>query len=102
MKGKLAKMPGRERQSQASSPGRIALGFVMWLLLNGDGGNKSQTAGTEDGSSVWSFLLLPAGGFTLLEDPRKDGGCCWDSGDESSSLVRSPRPPESCWLNGIK
>lgn len=26
---------------------RIALGFVMWLLLNGDGGNKNRTAGTE-------------------------------------------------------
>lgn len=66
--------PGRERQSQASSPGGIALGFVMWLLLNGDGGNKNQSAGTQDGSSLWSFLLLPAGGLSLVKDPGWTGG----------------------------
>lgn len=94
--------PGRERQSQASSPGRIALSFVMWLLLNGDGGNKIQTAGTEDGGRAWSFLLLPAGGSALGRIPgiqagldRRDGGCwcCWDGGDESSSLVAVPKTP---------
>lgn len=50
---------------------------------------KIWTAGTEDGSSLWSFLLLPAG----VKDPPDPGWAGqegrWDAGAVGTAVTRA-------------